>query len=142
MSNNPFADVFGNFSNQVPSFNFAEAVEAGKKNFEVFQEANQAIVEGAQEFTEKQIEIAKANTESAIKLFKEVASSRDIRDGASKQADFAKKAFEKATKDTNDLIEIASKSNNKAAEIVGKQVSEPMQDIKKVATPAKKAKAA
>ncbi len=132
-NSNPFAEMFETFSQQVPSVDFNEIIEAGKKNAEIFQEINQAFTEGAQAIAQKQVEIARANSEEAIKVFKEVTSSKDIRDSAEKQAAFAKNAFEKAATDANALIEIATKSNSKAADVIGKQVSQSMKDFGKTA---------
>jgi len=143
MSNkNIFTDAFDSFKKQVPVVDFNEAIEAGKKNLEVFQEANQAIAEGAQAVVQKQVEIAQANTEDAIKLFKDVTSSKDVRDSANKQAAFAKKAFEKATTDANTIVELCSECNSKAADIIGKQISENVKGASGKATKKSSSKAA
>lgn len=130
MSNkNIFIEAFDSFKKQLPLVDLNEAIESGKKNLEVIQEANQAFAEGAQAIVQKQVEIAQSNTEEAIKLFKDVTSSKDVRDSANKQAEFAKRAFEKATSDASLIVEMCSECNSKTADIVGKRFNENVKNI-------------
>jgi len=135
--NNPFSDAFKvfdawkNVGKQVPAFDSEEVSNLVRKNIEVAQQAQEAFAEGAQTIIKRQLEIAQANAEGTLELFKVVASSKDPRESAAKQADFAKTAFEKAAVDANELADIAAKSSNKVAEIIGKQVSDNLKETTK-----------
>jgi len=130
----PF-ETWKSFSEQFSSVDLSDFVSNSRKSFEAFSSANQAFVEGAQAVAQRQLEIAQNNAENALQLLKEVASSKDPREGAAKQIDFAKKAIEKSLSDSREIFEIASKSNSKAYELIGKQVSECIKECSKAASP-------
>jgi len=142
--NNPFDafnkafEAFKPFG-KVPSVDFEGMFAAGRRNVEVLADANKVLSEGAQAVAKRQFEIAQANAEKALDLVKEIASSKDPKEAAAKQADSIKGLFEKTVADANELVELASKSNTKAYEIVGKQVSENIKEISKTASKVKKA---
>lgn len=134
--NNPFADAFKSFSEQIPSVDFSEWSAIARRNAEAVAAANQAIAEGLQAIAQRQLEIAQNNAENALEIFKALVSSKDPREAASKQAEAAKKNFEKAASDANEIVQIASKSGNQAYEIIGKQVSDSIKELSKVAASA------
>ncbi len=124
----------------VPAFDSSQLIEQSKKNFEAAQQAQQILAEATQSFFQRQFEIAQANAEGALQLVKEIASSKDAKDSAAKQATYARNAVEKAANDASELSEIASKASTKATEIVSKQVTENFEQATKAAAkPAKKA---
>jgi len=135
-NNNPFAEAFKSFDafkNQVPAFDLNDAAEQARKNIESLVEINKLIAEGAQNVVSRQLEIAQANAEAAVKAFKDVAASKDPKEAAAKQADAAKAAVEKSVSDASEIIELASKSNSKAADLIGKQVSAGLKELNKAA---------
>jgi len=148
MTKDIFSDAFKSFEafnkslgSKTPSVDFNEVVSAARKNFEVLSTANQAIVEGAQAVAQRQLEIAQANAENLLQMFKEVASSKDTKEGAAKQAEFAKQAIEKSLADSREVFELASKSNSKAYELIGKQVTDNIKELSKVSSGSKKSQA-
>ena len=139
-NNNPFGDAFKAFDafrdyskQQFPAFDYESFASAVRQNIETIQEANQAIAEGIQAVAKRQAEILQANTDNAFLLFKEIASSSDPKESAQKQAEFAKSSFEKASSDASELIEIASSSNKKAAELISAQVENNLKELNKSA---------
>ncbi len=141
MTQNPFASAMNAFK----SFNdqwsgccggqagFSEWQNTARKTLEASVESAQAASKGAQEAWQRAIDIAQASTESFLESVKEVASSRDPREAASKQAEAAKRNFEKAASDANEIVAIISRSSNEACEILGKQVSENLKEFSKAA---------
>lgn len=140
MAQNPFQDAFKSWENsfkamtpKTPAFDFNDAFSTMQNNFETMVAAQREMAEGMQKVAKRQVEIAQNNTEEAMNLFKDIAASRDPKESASKQAEFAKNAFEKAANDTRELMEIATDSNNRAAEIIGKQMSENLSQANEAA---------
>lgn len=136
MSNNPFGDAFKSFYENIPAWDASEAVALGRKNIEACSAACQAVAEGVQAVAQRQFEIIQSNVESTLEMWKQVASSKDPKESATKQADFAKNIFEKSIEDSRELAEIASKSNNKVIELVNRQVAECIKECSKAASQA------
>lgn len=127
MSNNVFEELtksFGNFGQFNAQAGLEDAAEAVRNNFEAIVAANTALVEGAQAVAQRQVKALQAGAEEAIEFAKDIASSKDPKEGAAKQAEFAKAAFEKSLAEGREQFEIASQSGNKAAEVIGKQVTQ------------------
>ena len=135
--NNPFADAFkafDAFKSYYPSStaNFDEAIAMSKRNIEAFQEAGQVLVEGVQQIVSLQTKIAEQNAKQVMALFNSIASSKDPRESAAKQASYAQEAFEKAASDAKQLADIATKSSSKAGDLLKAQVTKNIQEVSKV----------
>ncbi len=135
--NNPFADAFKmfdafkGFGAQSPNVNFDETIALAKRNYETWQEANQVLAEAAQEIAGLNARIAEQNTKNAMELLNSIASSKDPRESAAKQADFAQEVFEKASKDAKQISDIAQKSSNKANDLIKNQISKNIREAGK-----------
>ncbi len=138
--NNPFFSAFKSFGEQFNSnlhqMDLNDLSTAFRKNLEVANAAQQALTEGAQNFFQRQFEIFQSNMETILELSKEIASSKDPREAASKQAEATKRCLEKAASDANELVAIVSKTSNQTCEILGKQASENIKEISKAASTA------
>lgn len=132
MAQNTFQDAFKVFTDfKAPVYDFNQLFSFGRRNVEAFTAANQAVAEGAQAVARRQAEIMKSNTEEAIQLFRDVYSSKNPEASASKQAEFAKQAFETSLSNLREMFEMLSKSNVEAAEVITKRVSEIMNETNK-----------
>ena len=140
MAQNTFQDAFKVFTDfKAPVYDFNQLFSFGRRNVEAFTAANQAVAEGAQAVARRQAEIMKSNTEEAIQLFRDVYSSKNPEASASKQAEFAKQAFETSLSNLREMFEMLSKSNVEAAEVITKRVSEIMNETNKAANNKKSA---
>ena len=140
MAQNTFQDAFKVFTDfKAPVYDFNQLFSFGRRNVEAFTAANQAVAEGAQAVARRQAEIMKSNTEEAIQLFRDVYSSKNPEASASKQAEFAKQAFETSLSNLREMFEMVSKSNVEAAEVITKRVSEIMNETNKAANNKKSA---
>lgn len=140
MAQNTFQDAFKVFTDfKAPVYDFNQLFSFGRRNVEAFTAANQAVAEGAQAVARRQAEILKSNTEEAIQLFRDVYSSKNPEASASKQAEFAKQAFETSLSNLREMFEMVSKSNVEAAEVITKRVSEIMNETNKAANNKKSA---
>ncbi len=136
MQNNPFSDAFKtleSFGKQNNSINFNEIISASQQNIETMQRASQLIVDSMQSIAKIQSDIIQNSTQEAVSIFNDIASSKDPRESASKQADYAKSAFEKAAKDIQQIADIAQKANGKAVDLLSKQVSQNITQLSSVA---------
>ncbi len=143
---NPFADAFKAFDAfksyspiSCSGVNVDEAISVGKRNVEAFQEACQVIAEGAQQIVSLQTKIIEQNARQVLELFNAIASSKDPRESAAKQASYAQEALEKATSDAKQLADIATKSSNKATDLIKAQVTKNIQEVGKAVSSQKKA---
>ncbi len=137
---NPFADFFKQWesalkdaSGNVPSVDFNAAFEAGQKNLEAFAATQKAVAESVQEVANLQSEAAQKSVESALQLFNEVAASKDPRESATKQAEYAKNALTAAANNAKEVAELASKSQQKIADMVNSQLADNMAQFNDVA---------
>lgn len=134
--NNPFADAFKAFDAfksyyPSPTANFDDAIAIGKRNIEAVQEAAQVIVEGTQQIISLQTKIIEQNAKQMAELFNAIASSKDPRESAAKQASFAQEAIEKAASDAKQIADIAAKSSTKAGDLIKAQVTKNIQEVSK-----------
>lgn len=143
--NNPFADAFkafDAFKSYYPSSanGLDDAISLSKRNIEAIQEAGQVMVEGVQQIISLQTKIFEQNAKQALELFNSIASSKDPRESAAKQASYAQEAFEKAASDAKQLADIATKSSSKAGDLLKAQVTKNIAEVSKaVSTTTKKA---
>jgi phasin family protein len=138
---NPFADAFKSlesFGTQAPNAGLDDFVTAGQKQAEVLQEAAQVITESFQAIAKMQSDLLQQNAENAFSFFKEIAGTKDPRESASRQAEFAKTAFETATKDAQKIADVATQASTKAAELLGSQVSDGFTKMNEAAATAPK----
>lgn len=129
---NPFSELFSSFANQNPfadnplakSFDFDKSAEQARKNAKAFNEAAKAVGEGVQSISRLQSEIIQKNVEGFSNFFKNISSSNSAEETVKKNAEFAKSSFENAVKNTNEILDIANKSNKEASEIIGRVVTD------------------
>lgn len=124
-----FNDAFKQFSEQSNAFDFSEYLQSAQKNFDSISSANQIFAEGLQELAQRQLQIVQQNADAALTFFKEVASSKDPKEGAQKQAKFAKDSFENALTNSREMFDIAVSANQKASELLSQQASENIKNL-------------
>lgn len=128
---NPFGD-FGKMFEQfkVPGVDMSAIADARRKDIEALVDANKAVYEGMQALASKQAEILK----QAMEGIQGAASSTGIGDPG-KQAELARKAFEKTLSDMKDLAEIARKSQADALASITQRATQNMQEVQKMMRP-------
>lgn len=128
---NPFGD-FGKMFEQfkVPGVDMSAIADARRKDIEALVDANKAVYEGMQALASKQAEILK----QAMEGIQGAAGSTGVGDPA-KQAELARKAFEKTLSDMKDLAEIARKSQADALASITQRATQNMQEVQKMMRP-------
>ena len=128
--NNPFAE-FEKFIKQMqlPGIDMEAMTEAYRKNLETLAAATRASNEGMQAVVRRQTEIVKDTLEQIRVATSELATAKDPKEAGDRQAEIARKAFEKAFANMKELAELMTKSNNESLEIIRTRMNEGLHEI-------------
>lgn len=118
---------------KLPMFDFEAMMAAQKKNMDALVEANKAAAAGYQDLFKKQVSIYEETMAAAQEQLSELKMDQLSPEGASRQADLMKTAFEKAVSNMTELAEAAKKANTEAFEIVQARVKESIEELKALA---------
>ena len=130
--------MMGEFG-KMPNLDMDGVMASQKRNFEALSQANKLATEGFQAVAKRQAEIFKETMEQAQSAMKGMMGGGTSPEAnASKQADFAKTAFEKALANMRELAELTTKANTEAFDIINKRVVESLDELKATAAKAKK----
>jgi phasin family protein len=116
---------------KLPGVDTKEIVEARRKDIDALVQANQAIYEGMQALANKQGELLKEAMQDIQSAVKGAAGGVGAGDPA-KQAELARKGYEKVLGDMKDLAEIARKSQTEAMAKITKRGTEHLDEVKKM----------
>lgn len=124
---------------KIPGVDVESLMSSQQKNIEALSAANQRVIEGTQALAARQSEILRTTLEETGALVTEALAGGSPQDKALKQAALVKTAFETALNNMKELADLVAKSNNEAAEIITKRVSEGLDELKQaMASAAKK----
>ncbi len=129
----PFVDfdiakMMGDF--QFPGVDMTAMLDAQRKNIEALTEANRRAAEGMQALGQRQAEILQQTMAELSETMSGVMAGQTPEVDASKQAELAKEAFDRALGYMRELAEMASKANTEAFEVVNSRLQEQMQELK------------
>jgi phasin family protein len=116
-----------------PSLNFEHAMAMQRKNMEALTVANQLAAEGFQTVAKRQAEIIKESIEDFTGALKDLMAAGSPENNAAKQADVAKRTFERTIANMRELAELAAKSNAEAFEVINKRMVESIDELKEMA---------
>jgi phasin family protein len=117
---------------KMPGFDATAMMDTQKKNMEALVAANQAAMAGYQDFFKKQMAIFEETMAAAQSQMSNMGDTMSA-DGAAKQADLYKVAFEKALANMTELAEAAKKANEEAFAIVSARVQESIAELQSLA---------
>ena len=117
---------------KMPGFDASAMMDSQKKNMEALMAANQAAIAGYQDFFKKQMAIFEETMAAAQAQISSLGDSMSP-DGAAKQAELYKVAFEKALANMTELAEAAKKANEEAFAIVSARVQESIAELQAMA---------
>lgn len=115
---------------KLPGVDVDAILASQRKNIEAVTAANQLAIEGMQAVVRRQAEILRTTLEETGSLLTEALTAGSPEDKAAKQAELVKGAFEKALSNMKELAELVAKSNNEAANVISKRVSEGLDELK------------
>lgn len=117
---------------KMPGFDATAMIDSQKKNMEALVAANQAAMAGYQDFFKKQMAIFEETMAAAQSHMSNLGDAMGP-DGAAKQAELYKVAFEKALANMTELAEAAKKANEEAFAIVSARVQESIAELQALA---------
>ena len=128
-----FMDMFRQLGEQlqVPSLDMGKIMEHHQKNIDAMGRSWQAVASGATAVAEKQREIFEAAMKDMAEMASNYTPSGSPQEVFNKQAEFAKKAFEAAIKNTRDLAELVQKSGTDALNIIHERMQESYDEIRR-----------
>ncbi|HTR87550.1 MAG TPA: TIGR01841 family phasin [Reyranella sp.] len=130
---NPFADfdfskIAGEF--HVPTMSVESVVESGRKNFAVMTTASTAAVETIKSIAQRQGDMIRSAMEDFSKHGSEVLAAATIEEKATKQIDFAKKSYDAALANAQELAGMYTKSQNEALVALNARIAELTEEVK------------
>ena len=115
---------------KVPGVDVDVIVAAQKKNIEALTEANQLVIAGAQAVMKRQAEILQASMKQAHAVANEIMVPGSPEAKVAKQAEVVQTAFQAALANMKELADLVTKSNTEATNVIGKRVTESLEEIK------------
>lgn len=122
--------VFADF--KVPGVDVESMLASQRKNIEALTAANKLAFEGVQAVMRRQMEIMRQSVEEAVGAAKTVTEASSPQDKAAAQTELVKDAFERTLSNMRELVEMMSKSNNEAFDLLNKRFAQTMDEFKQV----------
>ena len=118
-------------ASQNGAFDVEAIITSQRKNIEALTQANQYAVEGVQKVLHRQFEIAGQTLDDfstmVHDLFKPNGSPESW---MAKQAEFSKRTIENGLANARDLTETVAQANTAAFNIIGKRVTETLDEMR------------
>ncbi|TAN56880.1 MAG: phasin family protein [Rhodospirillales bacterium] len=122
--------VFADF--KVPGVDVDAMLASQKKNIEALAAANKLAFEGVQAVMRRQMEIMRQSVEEAVGAAKNMTQPGSPQDKAAVQTDLVKDTFERTLSNMRELVEMMSKSNSEAFDLLNKRFAQTMDEVKDV----------
>ena len=114
---------------KLPRVDTERLIEAHRKNIDALARSAEAASEGAKSLAVKQREIVEEairETSAMVRDFK----LESPQDAATKQAEFARKAFEAAVRNTRDVAELVQRSSTGALKVIQDRMKDSFEEIR------------
>lgn len=116
----------------MPKADIDAVMASQRKTLEAVNAANQAALEGVRTLASRQAQIVRdavADTQAAFEAMGKVKSPKDA---VAKQAELARKSYDKAVADLTELRELAFKTNSAASEPINARIQESFDEVKAI----------
>ncbi len=125
-------DMFAKFGEQMrmPAPDIERIIEHNRRNLEAFEQSARAAGEGTSTILARQRELLQQTLSDFSTMAREMASSADPQEFMRKQAEFARKTFETAVKNTGEMADMVRKSQEQSVEILRERIREGMEEIR------------
>ena len=125
-------DMFARLGEQMkmPTPDIERVIENHRKNLEAFQQSAQAAGAGTSKIMARQRELLGETFEEFGAMARELQASADPQEAMRKQAEFARKTFEAAVRNTGEMAEMVRKSNEESIEILRRRIQENMEEMR------------
>jgi len=130
---NPFADFdFTKIASEfkIPTVNVETLVETGRKNFAAMSTAGTATVESMKAIAQRQGDMFRVAMEDLSKHGSEVLAAATVEEKAAKQIDFVKKSYDVALANSQELVDLVSKSQAEVLTAINARIAELTDEVK------------
>lgn len=111
----------------------SQLAETNKKTMESFTQASTVMADTWNAFFERQMQMMQTNMEENIETMRDLSTANGIEDMMAKQSTVAKQTTDKVQSNAQELSQIMQKGQQKAMDIVSKQMTQTMQKAAKAA---------
>jgi phasin family protein len=129
-----FLDMFSQFGKNLnmPNVDVESILAHHRKNLEALQKAASASAAGAQAVMAKQREALQEGLQEIQEMAQSFRAPGGPQEMMSKQAEFARKSFETAVKNTGEVADVVRKHGSESVEILRTRIQEAMEEIREV----------
>jgi phasin family protein len=114
---------------KLPQVDTEQLLEAHRKNIDALARSAEAVSEGAKSLAVKQREIVEEAIRETGAMVREF-ELQSPQDAAAKQAEFARKAFEAAIRNTSDVAQLVQRSSSDALRIIQERMQQSFEEIR------------
>ena len=131
-----FVDMFKNFGQdlKMPNVDVDKIIDHHRKNLETLEKTAKAATSGASDLMAKQRDILQETLREVTDMAQNFRAGTNPQDMMAKQADFAKRSFETAIKNTSEMAEVVRRSSTETIEILRDRIKEAMEEMQQGAT--------
>ena len=122
--------AFGDY--KIPNVDMEALAKSQQKNMEALMKANEAAVAGTQELLKRQAELFQEALKEASDATQDLPTGANPQEAAAKQVELVQAAVEQALKNSTEISEMVSKTQNEVAETVNARVTEGLKEVKDV----------
>jgi phasin family protein len=125
-------DLFSRFGEQlhVPNVDFNALVDHHRKNLEALEKSAKTATAGASSMLAKQREILQETLRQITEMAQSYRMPGTPQELMARQAEFARKSFETALKNTEDMAELVKKSSDETLDVLRQRIREGMEEIR------------
>lgn len=114
----------------MPEIDVERVIEHHRRNLEAFERSARAASAGASKLFARQREMLQETLDDINDMSAHLRAGGDPQEFVSKQADFARKGFETAVRNTGEVADLVAKSSNEALDILRKRIKEGLEEIR------------
>lgn len=128
-----FMDMFAKFGSdlKMPKVDVDAILDHHRKNLEALEKSAKATAAGASSIVARQREMLEESLHEITEMAQNYRTPGKPQEMLSKQADFAKKSFEAAVKNTGEVAEMMKKSGGETIDILRERIKDAMSEIRK-----------
>lgn len=117
---------------EMPKADIDAMMASQRKTLEAFNATNQAALEGVRALSTRQAQIVRDAVADSQAAFDTIGKAKNPKDVVAKQTEIARKAYDKAVVDLNELRDLVAKTNVAASEPINARIQEGFDEVKAI----------
>ena len=115
---------------RMPEIDIEKNIEHNRRNLEAFERSAKAASAGASSVMARQREMLQETLRDVSDMAESYRKAGDPREMMTTQADFARKSFETAVRNTGEVADLVRKSSSEAIDILRQRIRDGMDEIR------------